>query len=527
MPARLSDPPPARTGETPMRSVVLFLLRVAAGWHFLYEGIAKLYTPGWTSREFLETSRWIFSPFYHWIASHPAALRAADLMNMWGLALVGLGLMLGACTRIAGAAGMLLLALYWTANPPLVGLDFGSPVEGHSLVVDKNLVEFFALAVIVLYDAGRAAGLDAWLGRLRRPGSSGPARPAVAAAPPTGAGSGRRETLKRLASLPFLGALALAVAKKRAWESYEEKNLVEAVTSASVKNLNLADLSKLKGRIPVADIGGKPFSRLILGGNLLSGWAHSRDLLYVSQLVKAYHHKDKIFATLLTAEKCGVNTLLTNPILSSLIEEYWKRDIGRIQFISDCAGLNYDAQGRPSPMPYGEYLDKIRMALDRGACACYIQGETADHYMERGDVAAIAGALELIRSRNVIAGIGAHKIATLKACVKAGLRADFWMKTYHGRDYWSFRHPEWHDNAFCLDARETEAFMQGRHEPWIAFKVMAAGAIHPKDGFRRAFRDGADFVCAGMYDFQMVEDANLALDVLNDPGLNRSRAWMV
>jgi hypothetical protein len=178
-------------------------------------------------------------------------------------------------------------------------------------------------------------------------------------------------------------------------------------------------------------------------------------------------------------------------------------------------------------MPYSEYLDKIRMALDRGACACYIQGETADHYMERGDAAAIAGALELIRSRNVIAGIGAHKIATLKACVKAGLRADFWMKTYHGQDYWSFRHPEWHDNAFCLDARETEAFMKGRREPWIAFKVMAAGAIHPKDGFRHAFQGGADFVCAGMYDFQMVEDANLALDALNDPGLKRSRAWMV
>ena len=40
-------------------------------------------------------------------------------------------------------------------------------------------------------------------------------------------------------------------------------------------------------------IGGKDMSRLILGGNLLSGWAHSRDLIYVSQLVKAYHNKDR------------------------------------------------------------------------------------------------------------------------------------------------------------------------------------------------------------------------------------------
>ena len=56
--------------------------------------------------------------------------------------------------------------------------------------------------------------------------------------------------------------------------------------------------------------------------------------------------------------------------------------------------------------------------------------------------------------------------------------------------------------------------MRERHEPWIAFKVMAAGAIHPKDAFSYAWESGADFVCAGMYDFQMVEDVNIAVAAL-------------
>jgi hypothetical protein len=296
------------------------------------------------------------------------------------------------------------------------------------------------------------------------------------------------------------------------------------VTSASVKNANFTALDQLKGRVPSAPIKGLEVSRLILGGNLLSGWAHSRDLHYVSQLVKAYHHKDKIFATLLLAEKCGINTLLTNPILSSLINEYWKRDIGKIQFISDCAGLNYDAQGRPSAMPFDQYLDKVRQAIDRGACACYIQGETADHYMGRGNADAIARVMDLIRGRGVVVGIGAHKVSTLKACVAAGLEADFWMKTFHRGNYWSFRHPEWNDNAFCLDEAETAEFMAGRPEPWVAFKVMAAGAIPPAEGFRHAFTGGADFVCAGMYDFQMMEDVNLALEALAGAGA-RPRPW--
>jgi hypothetical protein len=61
-------------------------------------------------------------------------------------------------------------------------------------------------------------------------------------------------------------------------------------------------------------------------------------------------------------------------------------------------------------------------------------------------------------------------------------------------------------------------------QPFIAFKVMAAGAILPEDGFRYAFENGADFVCAGMYDFQMVEDVNIACDILNSD-LKRERPW--
>ena len=62
-------------------------------------------------------------------------------------------------------------------------------------------------------------------------------------------------------------------------------------------------------------------------------------------------------------------------------------------------------------------------------------------------------------------------------------------------------------------------------EPVIGFKVMAAGAILPKEGFRYAFENGADFVCAGMYDFQMVEDVNIACDILRGD-LKRKHPWM-
>ena len=62
-------------------------------------------------------------------------------------------------------------------------------------------------------------------------------------------------------------------------------------------------------------------------------------------------------------------------------------------------------------------------------------------------------------------------------------------------------------------------------EPWIAFKVLAAGAIKPEVGLSYAFRNGADFVCLGMYDFQIVEDVNIALEALENSKV-RERPWM-
>lgn len=525
MDTRIAANPSARLST--IQQSFLFLLRVVIGWHFLYEGFAKLVNPEWSAAGYLEVSRWLFSGFFQWIAHTPTALQAVDFLVVWGMILIGMGLMVGLFTRIAGASGMLLLLFFYLCNPPLVGLGLGIPTEGNYLVVDKNVVELFALAALLVFPSRSVWGLDWWLAR-RKTAAPDAQTPKVTEEPQNEVlpqeSLWQRDMIKGLAGLPFLGALALAVARKEQWKSYEAKNLVEAVTSASSKALRIASLEELDGQLPMGQIQGLRMSRMILGGNLLSGWAHSRDLIYVSQLVKAYHTKDRIFATLLLAEKCGINTLLTNPILCTLIDEYWKRGIGKMQFISDCAGLEYDSNG-PHPMPFQEYLDRIKRAIDYGASACYIQGETADYYTRVGQPEYIEKALELIRQNGVVAGIGAHDIQTVKSCVELGLTADFWMKTLHHHNYWSAKHPEWNDNVFCKTPDETIEFMKTRKEPWIAFKVLAAGAIRPADGFRYAVENGADFLCVGMYDFQMVQNVNEAALAFNSD-IKRERPWM-
>ncbi len=85
-------------------------------------------------------------------------------------------------------------------------------------------------------------------------------------------------------------------------------------------------------------------------------------------------------------------------------------------------------------------------------------------------------------------------------------------------------HNKQHDNIWCVDAEETAAFFKDCPIPWIAYKVLAAGAIKPEDGFKYAFSHGADFVCVGMFDFQVIDNANIVYNTLNS-NLDRKRKW--
>ena len=505
-----------RSPLNPFQSLALALMRIAIGWHFAYEGVVKVLNPEWSAKGYLESASWIGSEVFHWMASNPTILWAVDKLNAWGLVLVGLALMLGCTTRLAAAGGIALLALYYAAHPALFTNPVG-PVEGSYLIVNKNVVEMFALLVVMVMPTSRL-GLDGLsLGLFRRR-----ARARVLSEPKAESGSrlARRHVLAGLIGLPILGGFVMAVLKKRGYASQEEKQLaastttqVDATTAPSMKKLTFATLDELKGKVPTAKIMDVELSRIIMGGNLMNGFAHARDLIYVSNLIKAYHADWRVFETLRLGEACGINTIITNPILAPQIVEYWEKHNGSIQFIAQCKGKNRQ-----------DFLDNIQFSIDHGACAAYVQGMSADQYVKQGHFDWIADGLQKIRDAGMPAGIGGHYIETIRGCVDEGFEPDFWMKTLHHHDYWSSDTENQKDNVWCERPDETIQFMESLPQPWIAFKVLAAGALHPRNGFRYAFENGADFLCVGMYDFQVVEDCNIAHDVLQ-ADLKRKRPW--
>ena len=503
-----------RTGK-----ILVTLLRMAIGWHFLFEGMTKLFDPAWSAYGYLSRSTGFLSGFYQSLAANVTVLNIVDILNIAGLILIGLALFIGAFVRYASIAGALLLMLYYFAYPPFGGSLFWSP-EGQQYIVNKNLIEALALLFFV-FSRVRGYGIDA-LVSLFATKPSGELSSEVAAQATMG--HRRREVVKNLLSLPVLGAMGLG--------AFRMKNRlgVDVLSGATIQ-VSTASLDDLKGELPKGKIGPHAVSRLVLGGNLIGGWAHSRDLIYVPSLFRAYNTEEKIYETLMLAESAGIDTINIGNVSGPLIAKYRKITGSKIQVI---------AQVAPN-MKTGDYYEQINFSLDNGADILQVQGNWCDWLVRDNRLDVINDMLEKIRSHGLVAGLGAHTVDALIRCEEEGIIPDYYMQTMHHDQYWSAHprenrvpfevdgqkfqdHNRFHDNIFCLYPERTAEFVNRTNVPVMGFKVLAAGAITPEDGFRWAFENGADFICVGMFDFQIVDDVNITIDILNKLD-KREREW--
>jgi len=327
----------------------------------------------------------------------------------------------------------------------------------------------------------------------------------------------RRDLLKKT-SISLLGGSYLLA-------SAEEESLANALEQGKQSKGFV-----VKSTLPKGKIGDLEFSRMILGGNLIGGWAHARDLLYVSKLFKAYNTPERIMETLHLAEQNGMDCVLVTPTEMQIVQDYNKQYGGKMQTMCQI-------RARSAKRPYAE-IDK---AFEHGADTMYVMGAYADRLVKAGKMDELVDMLERIKMTGCPGGVGGHALTVIEECERLGVETDYYVKTLHLDQYWSAHprenrnefevdnqrfdeHDKFHDNIFDLYPDKTVNFMKTVHKPWVAFKVMAAGAIHPKKAFKFAFESGADFIAAGMFDFQIEEDLQLARTAI-DGAQGRNRNW--
>ncbi len=273
--------------------------------------------------------------------------------------------------------------------------------------------------------------------------------------------------------------------------------------------------------MPMGRIKNLRISRLVSGGNLISGWSHARDLIYVHNLMDNYNTEKKVLETLAALEENGVNTIIADPRKKpmDIFKKYWNQG-GKIQWI---------AEGHPTPE---DIKTNVKASVDWGAAAVYLQGVIGDRWLKEGHVERLGECVEYIKSLGVPGGLGAHLIDVIINSESLGFDPDFYVKTLHHTNYWSARRPDQgpdvvgnrFDNFWEPTPEKTIEFMKTVKKPWIAFKTLAAGAIPPASGFQYAFQGGADFICVGMFDFQVREDAIITKKTL-DELKTRERPW--
>lgn len=256
------------------------------------------------------------------------------------------------------------------------------------------------------------------------------------------------------------------------------------------------------GAVPMGKLGKLNVSRLICGGNLFSGFAHSGPLLYMSKLLKEYFTDAKILDTLQLCESSGVNTaiLRTDDQIVGLLRRYRKERGGRMQWIAQTYPKEDDVEGN------------IKLAIDNGAVGAFVMGGIADKWVAAGKSDLLGKAVDFMQRNGLVAGVGAHALEVSQALDGQRIKVDFLFKTINSVGY------ETQEPAAVAAQFRTQAV------PCIGFKVLGAGRMKPAEGFDLAFRSGADFINVGMYDFQVKEDVALTREAVLK-NAQRGRAW--
>ena len=500
---------------------IITLIRTAVGWHFLYEGCIKLFAAEWSAASYLNNTYGFLSGFYHWLAASSGRLEVIDFLNVWGLILIGLTLFFGLFIRWASLAGALLLALYYFAYPPfgisLLGGDDTVYIINHLFIEASILVFFF-------YYKEKGYGLDDAVQLIKRKKQTPPDLASVPVDTDTGVNM-RRELLKDLATLPVLGLFG--------WGVFRSSKLygIDTLSGATIQ-INRVALNELKGELPKGKLGKHELTRLVMGGNLIDGSSHARDLIYVSSLFKAYNTEKKIFETLMLAEQTGIDSISIGIGTLPTMLKYKKLTGSKIKMFVYVFLL----EGKD------DIFEHVKISIDGGVEFIHMIGSQSDIFVRDHKIDSIGKMMDEIRRQGCVAGLAAHTIDTCIICEENGIIPDYYMKSMHHDNYWSAHprenrkkyeftigmknpdHNMFHDNLWCPFPDRTVEFINRTQVPVIGFKVLAAGAISPKDGFKWAFQNGADFICVGMFDFQVVDDVNICIDTLQNLR-NRKRGW--
>ena len=135
------------------KKIAIFSLRILLGALMLYAGVTKVFDPSWSAAGYLQNAK-TFHSFYEFMSSD-AILPIINIVNSWGLTLLGISLLSGMFIKVASYLGAGLMFLYYF---PV--LEFPYIPGAHAFIVDEHIIYAACLILLGIFDAGKIWGLD-------------------------------------------------------------------------------------------------------------------------------------------------------------------------------------------------------------------------------------------------------------------------------------------------------------------------------------------------------------------------------
>lgn len=269
--------------------------------------------------------------------------------------------------------------------------------------------------------------------------------------------------------------------------------------------------------LPTIKIGDKDVTRLICGGNPISGISH-----YSSEMdwdMLRYFTMPRLMDLLDECVRQGINTVQTRGDFHTMrmYLEYCERG-GKIQWIVQTAS------------EYRDIFANIDRMASFGPIAMYHHGTHTDNCWHEGRIDEVQDYLKRIHDHGLPAGLGTHIPEVIEYAEEHGWETDFYMACFYNlargykaapaverEAYAKEQYPDTDPERMCRTIRQTP-------KPCLAFKILAANRkCSSPESVRAAFEYAfanikpTDAVVVGMfpkYRNQVEENARFVREIL-------------
>ena len=252
--------------------------------------------------------------------------------------------------------------------------------------------------------------------------------------------------------------------------------------------------------LPTTKLGDLEVSRLVVGGNPISGFSHgARDKEMLD-----YFTTENTKKLLRRCEDAGINTCFfrADKHVMRTMHEYWN-DGGSIQWVAQSA-------------PEMDILRDVDQAKSFGASAMYVHGGLIDDCFEKDDLDDAKRQLDRIHEVGLPAGCASHSPENILKIIEMGWDVDFFMVClYYLQGYRGQLSVSQDEKFNDADRAKALAIFREIEQPCFAYKILAAGRKDPREAFTEvcSYLKPIDGINVGMYppDSPTIVEDNVAL----------------